>query len=72
MKIKQKDMKEIPENKDAGLNLYQAARLLGVSVHMVKKLMKEGKLPYYRIGRRIASVMRDVLSFRESCRRQGE
>ena len=37
--------------------------MLGVSVYMVRGLIRQGRLPYYRIGRRIVLDRRDLEQF---------
>ena len=46
--------KAITPRMQAGrLSVEQAAPVLGVSVYMVRSLIRQRRLPYYRVGRRI-------------------
>lgn len=69
MKTKLRDQDWIPDNENAGMSVYQAAKVLGVSVHMVGKLVREGKIPHYRIGKRVILTMKDIREFLDGCKK---
>jgi hypothetical protein len=55
---------ELPANEDRGLDEYQAARTLGVSVALLRFWRWKKIGPRYRkIGRRVVYVRSDVISF---------
>ena len=45
------------------LSVEEAAPLLGVSVYMVRSLIRQRRLPYHRVGRRIVLDRKDLERF---------
>jgi excisionase family DNA binding protein len=52
------------------LSVEQAAPVLGVSVYMVRSLVRQRRLPYYRVGRRIVLDRDDLEQFLQAHRVQ--
>jgi excisionase family DNA binding protein len=50
------------------LSVEQAAPVLGVSVYMVRALVRQRRLPYYRVGRRIVLDGNDLEQFLQAHR----
>ena len=50
------------------LSVEQAAPVLGVSVYMVRALVRQRRLPYYRVGRRIVLDQHDLEQFLQAHR----
>ena len=50
------------------LSAEQAAPVLGVSVYMVRSLVRQRRLPYYRVGRRIVLDRDDLEQFLQAHR----
>jgi excisionase family DNA binding protein len=50
------------------LSVEQAAPVLGVSVYMVRALVRQRRLPYYRVGRRIVLDRDDLEQFLQAHR----
>jgi excisionase family DNA binding protein len=50
------------------LSVEQAAPVLGVSVYMVRSLVRQRRLPYYRVGRRIVLDRNDLEQFLQAHR----
>ena len=50
------------------LSVEQAAPVLGVSVYMVRSLVRQHRLPYYRVGRRIVLDRDDLEQFLQAHR----
>ena len=50
------------------LSVEQAAPVLGVSVYMVRALVRQRRLPYYRVGRRIVLDRADLEQFLQAHR----
>jgi excisionase family DNA binding protein len=50
------------------LSVEQAAPILGVSVYMVRSLIRQRRVPYYRVGRRIVLDPGDLEQFLQTHR----
>jgi excisionase family DNA binding protein len=50
------------------LSIASAAPVLGVSVFTLRRWIRERRLPYHRVGRRIVLDRRDLEAFLRRCR----
>lgn len=50
------------------MSLLNAAPVLGVSPHTLRRWVKQRKVPFYRCGRRIVFSQADLDLFLEGCR----
>ena len=50
------------------LSIAQAAPLLGVSPYTVRKWLRQRRLPFHQVGRRIVLDRGDLEAFMRSCR----
>jgi excisionase family DNA binding protein len=66
-----------PVNKLAGVdevqsvNAEQAASLLGIGLRTVRRLLANGKLAFYRTGRRVCIRLADLRTFQEQNKQGG-
>lgn len=57
-----------PRRQARRLSAEQAAPVLGVSVYMVRSLIRQRRLPYYRVGRRIVLDRDDLEQYLQAHR----
>jgi excisionase family DNA binding protein len=57
-----------PETADDKLSLLQAAPLLGVSPFTLRAWVRERRVPFYRLGRRIVFSRADLTEFLAAAR----
>jgi excisionase family DNA binding protein len=54
------DLQASAEDFETPLSAQEAASLLGIHVNTLRRWAREGRIPYYRIGRRIAFRVSDL------------
>ncbi len=55
---------------DDKVALHEAAPLLGVSPFTLRSWVRQKRLPFFRVGRRIVFSRRDLAEFLDGCRVQ--